>query len=293
MVDTVGVFEDVLESDAEDVKESLGDTVGEADADLEARLEPVLLRDASVEALVEAQKLSRDDADALRRADVLAPPTVVLPRAVILFELHAEAHMVARPVNEFSEDVDADAVLSLLTLADDEIDSATDSDTPLLTEFEGIEEPVPQPAPAEPLLLSVPLPVELSVPPAAVKVDHTDGEAGKVALGAPDLEPPELGEPLAVADWHAEEVDVAGHTVALTKLVSDGALEEENKPVVVPAALSDAAKEALRTDDGEAPLLSEGGGERLSDGLRKNDGEVAALAVPLLVTKPEALNEGL
>lgn len=170
-------------------KDSAADAVVELEAERVTEEEAVALREKGAEAVTEWLELPSEDADALRRADALAPPTVALTRIVPLIAPLADAHAEARPVEDSSADVDGEAVLSMLTLADEEIDSTAVREMLPLSDSKAVEEAVPRPAPAEPLPLGVPLAVALSVPPAAVCEGPADGVAGEVALGGPDREP--------------------------------------------------------------------------------------------------------
>ncbi len=161
----------------------------DAEAERVTEEETVALREKGAEAVTEWLELLSEDADALRRADALAPPTVALTRTVPLIAPLADAHIEARPVEDSSADVEGEAVLSTLTLTDEEIDSTAVREMLPLSDSKAVEEAVPRPAPAEPLPLGVFLTVALSVPPAAVCEGPADGVAGEVALGGPEREP--------------------------------------------------------------------------------------------------------
>ena len=153
---------------------------------------------------------------------------------------------------------------------------------------------MPRPAPGEPLLLGVSLAEALSEPPAAVGEGPAESEGGEVALRAPEGVPPELTELVGEAESRAEEVGVASHPLALAATEADaGALRVGSKPLGVTMPLAVAAALALGAGDGEAPPVSEGGGERLSERLGMGVWEASALTVPHCEKVAKALSDGL
>ena len=274
-------------------KDSAADAVVDLEAERVTEEEAVALREKGAEAVTEWLELPSEDADALRRADALAPPTVALTRAVPLIAPLAEAHIEARPVKDSSADADGEAVLSTLTLADEEIDSTAVREMLPLSDSKAVEEAVPRPAPAEPLPLGEPLAVALSVPPAAVCEGPADGVAGGVALGGPESEPTKLLELLGEAESRAEEEGVTSIPLGLAETDADAGAVKESKPLGVSKPLAEAAMVMLSAGDREAPVLREGGGERLKEGLRVDDWEALALTVPQREVAAEGLSDGL
>ena len=284
------------EGDADGAGEPVLGGVLDAAGEHELEGEPVTLMEMGTEAVAEAQGLLGGDAVALHGADALPPAAAVaLPRAVALRAPLAEAHGVALPVSDSDGDAVGGAVLGALSLADEVADGATgDGDALPLSVVKAVGEAVPRPAPAEPLPLGVPLAVALSETAAVVGVGPTEGVGGEVALAAFDSVPLQLLVLQGDADSHAEGVGVAGHPLGLAEMDADArALWVGSAPLGVSMPLAEAAEVALSAGDGEAPLVSEGGGERLSERLCMDDGDAAALPVPQCEAVARALSDGL